>query len=351
MLMSAMRSAQGERLTRVATVAGRLTPIVFTGMMVAGLLACGSDESGSGRVASMLDPAAAPLDAASEAAGGNRPPRIESLRIEPPRPVPGRSVRAIAVVRDPDGDATTLSYVWQTASGRILGEGASLDTSGLDEGARIELVATADDGEDESEEFETVFEIGGASLDVAFVAIDTEDGTSPGAQLSAVVESTDDSAGRYDVEYEWLVDGRVVGSEEELDTTALSPGDAVYLRARIEYEGRRTRAVTSRPVVLGRGSPPRIVSNPTAGFEDGVFRYQLRAASDEPAARFVFEMLSGPEGMSVDPESGLVTWQPREDQRGAFEVELAAKDQWGSGVAQSFELQIDAPDAPPARAR
>ncbi|MBK7950151.1 MAG: hypothetical protein IPK00_15680 [Deltaproteobacteria bacterium] len=68
-------------------------------------------------------------------------------------------------------------------------------------------------------------------------------------------------------------------------------------------------------------------------------------------AKLRFELLKGPQGMRVDPATGVVEWRPGTSQRGRFDVEVGVLDQWGSGVAQSFAIHADPRVAPPASAR
>lgn len=298
-------------------------------------------------------PARAGSGSAGSAAGdaANHPPEVLTVELRPPSPAPGRTVRAVATASDEDGDATRLKFVWQTSQGRKLAEGRSFDTTGFEEGERLEVVVTATDGEAQSEAFVHEFRLAESSVEVALVAIDASEGTKPGSLLEAVVESTNESLGGYDVVYEWKVDGKVVGQEDELDTTRLSPGDAVVLEAHLSFDDRSTRPVRSSPVVLSQGEAPRILSKPEAGIEGGVFRYQVRATSPEPGAKIAYELLEGPDGMSVGATNGLVSWRPTEEQRGSFTIEVAARDQWGAANAQSFRIQVEGPAAPPASAR
>ena len=241
-------------------------------------------------------------------------------------------------------------FAWRTGLGSPLGAGESLDTTGLEEGTRVELVVVASDGERESEPHVLEIRLAESSVEIALVAIDADAGTKPGAVLEAVVESTNDDADDFEVIYEWSVGHRVVGTHDELDTTALSPGDAVVLTARLDFDDRTSAPVSSQPVVLSRGEAPSIVSKPEGGLESGLFRYQMKATSPEPGAVISYSVSEGPEGLSVDAETGLVTWRPPPEQRGAFRIELVASDQWGTGRAQNFEIQLD--DAsPPASAR
>jgi len=334
---------------------GARVGLLIAALAAFGTVACGGDEESGREVPSMLSksPAPAASGGAGAAAGGqaNHPPEVQSVELKPASPAPGRTVRAVATASDQDGDATRLTFVWRTSQGRKLAEGHSFDTSGFEEGERLEVVVTATDGEERSEPFVHEFHLAESSVEVALVAIDASEGTKPGAILEAVVESTNESSDSYDIVYEWKVAGKVVGREDELDTTPLSPGDAVVLEARLSFDDRLTRPVRSSPVVLSQGEAPRILSTPEAGIEGGVFRYQVRATSPEPGARIEYELLEGPEGMAVDAASGLVTWRPEEEQRGAYKIEVAARDQWGAAVAQSFRIEVEGPAAPPASAR
>ncbi|MBJ19946.1 MAG: hypothetical protein CL933_11065 [Deltaproteobacteria bacterium] len=324
--------------------------ILFAAMAACCLTGCGADEASDRPLPSMLGGSMASASG-SASSGANAAPIVDRVELRPANPAPGRTVRALASIRDEDGDTTRVRYVWKTSIGRVLAEGRSFDSRGLGEGERLQVVVTATDGKQESAPFVHEFRLAETSVEIALVAIDASRGTQPGSVFEAVVESTAEDRGSYEVVLEWKVNGEVVGREEELDTTLFAPGEVVELKARLDFGGRVTRPVSSRPVKLARGEAPTILSEPRVGVEGGVFRYRIRATSSEPNGRVSYALLKGPEGMTVDASSGQISWRPGEDQRGAFGVEVAAADQWGSASAQSFRIQVDAPVAPPASAR
>lgn len=327
-------------------ISGYLIPaLVMTALLGAG---CGGDEVKDLRSPrSMLG---AKRTAAERNRDGNEAPIIESVSLTPARPAPGRIVHASAAVSDADGDAVELRFEWRTSVGRILGTGRSLNTTGFSGGERLELTVRATDGLDKSEAFKEQFRLSEALPQIALVAIRADAGSKPGAVLEAVVETTEEDQGGYGVLYEWRVSDRVVGRDDEFDTTALLPGDVVTLHAQLDFSDSRTDLVRSQPIVIGRVVPPTIISKPEVGVEGGMFRYLVRATSAESGAKLKYKLLEGPDGMTVDAGSGVMSWRPSSEQRGAFSVEVAAQDQWGSGVAQSFEIRV-APPAPPASAR
>jgi len=82
----------------------------------------------------------------------NRPPRILGLALESPSDAePGRDLVASPRSDDPDGDELEFRYAWLLNGEALDASGASLSTRGLRRGDRVEVVAVASDGEDESE--------------------------------------------------------------------------------------------------------------------------------------------------------------------------------------------------------
>ncbi|MEM7436083.1 MAG: putative Ig domain-containing protein, partial [Myxococcota bacterium] len=80
---------------------------------------------------------------------------------------------------------------------------------------------------------------------------------------------------------------------------------------------------------------PRITSEgPTGGFVGVAYEYTVTA---DGLAPIVFSMTSGPDGMTVDPETGVVTWTP--DAEGSFSVSLMAMNLAGNDT-QSFDVEI-----------
>jgi len=54
-----------------------------------------------------------------------------------------------------------------------------------------------------------------------------------------------------------------------------------------------------------------------------------------------FSLLSAPEGMTIDSETGLITWQISDQQRvGKFEFEIIARDPEGAQAVQPMTLLL-----------
>lgn len=311
--------------------AGRLLPLL------AGLcLGCGGEEGTAKREATMVPHAAVVEEASGSVRDAAAVARIEAIELTPRRAVAGARLRARARLAPHPGVPVEVDFRWETASGRLLAEGAELDTRGLEPGTIVVVSASPRSADRTGETASHRLRLVAPEERIGLVAIDARDGRSVGSLLRAVVETTDDESGFAEAELEWRIDGKVVGVEEELDTSPFAPGDVVELRARLDGEG--GRPIAAEPVLLERSAPPEIVSRPLQASVDGAFRYAIEATSPARGAVLRYELLKGPQGMVVDAETGVVEWRPARGERGRFEVEVAVMDQWGSGVAQRFAL-------------
>lgn len=348
--MAARISNLGKGSRPAATIdrakrARRAGLIGWMGLIVLILaVGCGDDSHESVGPRSMLQSGTSDSAAAT---GPNRAPTIEAVVTHPVRPMPGRKVQVTARVSDLDDDPIEITYQWRTRSGRVLGEGRVFDTTGLGPGSRLEVSISATDQKATSPATVHSFQLAERASSIGLVVIDASNGTMPGVTLKGVVELSDVQSGRVEADLEWTVNGEVVGTDDELLTARFVPGDIVILRARLANVARPGRPISSPPITLSRGEAPRISSKPLSGIEGGLFRYQIRAASDESDAELTYALLSGPDGMRVDAKTGIVQWRPTTEQRGRFEIEVSATDQWGSGVGQSFAIDAAAPPASP----
>jgi len=106
---------------------------------------------------------------------------------------------------------------------------------------------------------------------------------------------------------------------------------------------------TIRLVVECADSPPSIVSTPVtdAGTKTPYF-YGVRAIDPENE-KLTYALDLAPDGMTIDPDTGLIRWTPTADQVGAQEVRVKVTDGFGGEALQSFTAQVVAvtPDRAP----
>jgi RHS repeat-associated protein len=76
---------------------------------------------------------------------------------------------------------------------------------------------------------------------------------------------------------------------------------------------------------------------PTQATIGQVYRYEAGAA-DPDADPLRFDLLVGPAGMTLDPATGIVAWEPTADQVGAQDVILRVSDGRGGVALQSYQV-------------
>jgi hypothetical protein len=151
--------------------------------------------------------------------------------------------------------------------------------------------------------------------------------------------------------YRWTVNQATVETPEEASfpTVGLSPGDEIRVQVVASDGESESDAVWSGVLLVGNGAP-EIVSTPSAVASGQPFRYRVEARDPEGDRSLRYQLRKGPEGMSLNPVLGELHWQPRADQTGTHQVEIAVEDSRGARVVQAFELNVGSPPAAPAPA-
>ena len=93
----------------------------------------------------------------------------------------------------------------------------------------------------------------------------------------------------------------------------------------------RVRAVNTPPVIL--------TAPPTTGAVGSTYLYQV-GAEDIDQDRLTFTLVGGPDGMTVDANTGLVQWTPVVGQDGTADVEISVSDSLGASVTQVYSIEV-----------
>lgn len=272
--------------------------------------------------------------------GANRPPVIERVSLEPLDPPAGSEVRATVRVSDPEGDRVSLAYAWRLDGERLPGDGPAVHLVHAAKGQQLELRVTPSDA---SGEGEATFEravVGNQRPELLGLAVDPQAEVARGASVVVSPHARDADGDPLEFSYRWTVNGREVAEGgAKLSSEGLRRGDEIQV-AVVASDGESESArLESAPVRVGN-TPPKIVSSPGSHFEGGVFRYALEARDPDGDRGLRFRLLSGPEGMTVDPVLGEIQWQPRRGQAGTHSVDVVVEDPSGGAGAQKFEVTV-----------
>ena len=161
-----------------------------------------------------------------------------------------------------------------------------------------------------------------------------------GQDLNAQPVAEDIDGDLVSFSYLWVINGE----EQPLETDATLPGDRFHKGDRIAVEVVPNDGETDGPIyrtgdIVVGDSPPRFTSKPPQSFRSAVYSYQAHA-EDADGDPLTFHLVSGPQGMTIDAENGLVQWPVGQNQAGEHLVKIEVSDEDGQTDVQQYRLNI-----------
>lgn len=156
----------------------------------------------------------------------------------------------------------------------------------------------------------------------------------PGDTLCVEVQCGDRDEDKVSFLYEWTKNGEVVGKESSIGTP-LKRGDKVSVRI-TPYDG----TDYGNPVVFEReirNLPPMIVEHKDFSFDGTIYTYQVKAI-DPDGDTITYSLESPPDGMTIDPSTGLLKWVVPKAFEGKKDVSISVSD--GNGGTAKYSLTI-----------
>ncbi|MBI4847763.1 MAG: hypothetical protein HY808_04190 [Nitrospirae bacterium] len=153
--------------------------------------------------------------------------------------------------------------------------------------------------------------------------------------LTVDVNAEDFDKDRISYKYKWYLNDNFIGEDKSL-YTELKGGDRIMVEV-TPFDGEDT------------GSPVRLkntVYNIIPVYTEGkpsvngnIFTYQVKAA-DPDGDTLTYELKEGPDGMTINPSSGLITWKVPQGNRESHDVKVLISDSKGGEVLVPFSAKI-----------
>lgn len=267
-------------------------------------------------------------DEAQKISSGSQGPGAGSAKVSvtllPESPKAGSILRAVVSGED-------ALVRWQRNGEPLEAEGDMLATSGFRKGDVITALAGPDGAQGSAEAV-----LQNAPPSIRSVTVSPRP-FYKGQDLNAMAEAWDADGDNVSFSYEWSVNGERVYEAEGavLPAARYDRGDEIAVTVSPsdgEGEGEPFRAVAGK----AENSPPKFTSAPPADFS-GRFIY-APAVSDADGDSVALSLVRSPEGMTIS--GGTVEWRARDEQKGSFEVTIAAEDGFGGRTLQTFELKV-----------
>jgi hypothetical protein len=145
-------------------------------------------------------------------------------------------------------------------------------------------------------------------------------------------------------------EGMTIDPQTGLLTWAPTQEDlgTVQVEIRVDDAGGASGGQSFVLTVLNTNDPPVITSLPdTTAVEDSLYTYTPLATDPDPVDSITFSLAAAPEGMTIDPQTALISWIPAQKDVGTFPVSIHATDANGGVAEQLFTLLVAAVDDPP----
>jgi len=274
-------------------------------------------------------------------AGNAAAPEVLSVRLDPTWPEPGKPVRAIVQSATANGERARLSFQWKVLGQAFGSDAPSIVLPGLVKGDPVGVTVVAHQGERSSEPVTISTTIPNSPPVVRNLRLRTRGVGATGEQWLADVRADDPDRDPVEIRYQWLKNGEPhPATGQAFPTRDLKRGDTLSVRV-FATDGEDQSSVAASGHIAISNSAPDILSNPPPVAEgSNAYRYQVEAKDPDGDPRLSFSLVEAPGGMTLDGDSGLLTWRPHPAQTGRHRIEFAVEDGQGGRTVQQFELAI-----------
>jgi len=160
-----------------------------------------------------------------------------------------------------------------------------------------------------------------------------------GDELEARAVAFDANGDPVEFTYTWVVNGEIKSSgvDTKLSTAGLHKGDRIVARV-VPSDGVSNGVEASSQPVLISNRPPQITSAPSMKVVEGVYSYEVQA-TDPDGDPLHFRLSQAPEGMTIQPDTGVIQWKVSTEHP-SVDIGVVAADGDGAEAYQQFKLTI-----------
>jgi len=267
---------------------------------------------------------------------------ITSVSILPEKPTKESELNLSIQSKDPDGDSITYHYQWLKNDEDIFEQNRNtFKKMNFKKGDLIRVRVTPSDGKVNGTPFlSPPVQILNSPPVIKEVWIEPKIAYSTD-RLKAYVKSSDSDGDFIYFTYQWEKNGVVLNEErgEFLERGGFKKGDSMAVIVTPDDREILGTSKKSEPLVISN-SPPLIVSSPPTSVEKLTYIYQVRA-NDPDNDPIIFAFKSGPKGMEMDKNTGLIRWEIRREDKGRHSVEIEVSDSEGARSIQRYTLTVE----------
>lgn len=160
-----------------------------------------------------------------------------------------------------------------------------------------------------------------------------------GDELEARAAAFDPDGDPVQLSYTWVVNGQIVtnGPSPQFTDNSLHKRDRIVVRV-VPSDGTSNGVEASSQPVIILNRHPEITSAPSTTVEGGVYTYAVKAV-DPDGDTLRYRLSQAPEGMTIQPETGLIQWKVSTEHP-SVDVGVVASDEDEAEAFQQFKLTV-----------
>jgi hypothetical protein len=273
-------------------------------------------------------------------------PEVASARILPDNPRLNTPLTVEYQGRGPEGAPVQYTFRWYVDGGIIQeGSTATLEPGSIKKGdsVSVEIIPSSLNGQGIPFKSESV-QIANSPPSLTSVSV-TPPQPVPGSEIMATALGEDPDHEEVTFRYQWTVNGAPVANlpqeSNRFSTKALRKKDDISVTV-TPWDGESAGVPLLSEILTLGNSAPRVTSTPPMVLRKGVYTYQV-TASDPDGDTVTFSLVQGPEGMVIDPVSGLLRWEPPKQvpERKEIAVHIKADDGDGGSIFQEYSFFLE----------
>ncbi len=154
--------------------------------------------------------------------------------------------------------------------------------------------------------------------------------------LETKIETKDVDNDTVSLSYKWYLNDKPVSNDNYLSVHTVRGDKIKLIVTPFDGEDYGQKVILKKTIA---NSAPKIQTDNKPFFDGINYSYQVKAL-DPDGDRLTYSLKDAPQGMKINPETGLIQWKVPEDVSGNVPVQVEVDDGHGGTTLYSFEITI-----------
>lgn len=144
---------------------------------------------------------------------------------------------------------------------------------------------------------------------------------------------------KVEYKFDWSVNGRQAGDGSD-SLSEFKRGDKVLVKV-TPFEGEKVGESRFLEIIINN-TTPKVVNVQDSKYDGKIFSCQVKGV-DQDGDALTYSLEEAPQGMTINSQTGLITWQPKEGDYGDRDIKVKLSDNKGGITIQTVKISITKP--------